>query len=42
MQGDIGLLQRLAGRQHRRHCDACNASSPTPVTPSANEWVKTR
>jgi hypothetical protein len=42
-QGDIGLSSGWQGDNAGANATAvpANASSPTPVTPSANEWVKT-
>ena len=42
-QGDIGISSGWQGDNAGANATAvpANASSPTPVTPSANEWVKT-
>ena len=41
MQGDIGLSSGWQGDNTGATAMPANASSPTPVTPSSNEWVKT-
>jgi hypothetical protein len=41
MQGDIGLSSGWQGDNAGATAMPANASSPTPVTPSSNEWVKT-
>src|SRR5256884_2136524 len=40
-QGDIGISSGWQGDNAGATALPANASSPTPVTPSANEWVKT-
>ena len=40
-QGDIGLSSAWQGDNAGGTAVPANASSPTPVTPSNNEWVKT-
>ena len=41
MQGDIGLSSGWQGDNTGATAMPANASSPTPVAPSSNEWVKT-
>src|SRR5438552_10870643 len=40
-QGDIGISSGWQGDNAGATALPANASSPTPVTPSANEWVRT-